>query len=105
MILLFSYYAVNASLRCVCILNIQRTRVELFCQLFSDTAVTDRRLRYRLSPKANIALKILRSQLVKNLALQFKGKALTEKQSQWQELAIRVLGRWKSPDGNVQQIL
>ena len=71
-------------------------------QLIADTVAVDRKIRYRVSPKANIALKHLRAHLAEILALRFRGKELTERQQKWNELAMRVLGKMQSetsPDG------
>ncbi|KAF8559205.1 P-loop containing nucleoside triphosphate hydrolase protein [Imleria badia] len=61
----------------------------------SDTAIVDRKVKYRLTPRANIAMKILRSQLSSILAQQFRGKPLTESQIQWHQFAMVALGRTK----------
>lgn len=60
----------------------------------------DRKIKFRVPAKTNVALKHLRSQLVSVLALQFKGKPLTESQLLWKELGEMVLGkiRIKDPD-------
>jgi ATP-dependent RNA helicase DHX29 len=61
----------------------------------SDTAIVDRKVKYRLAPRANIAMKILRTQLGSILAQQFRGKPLTESHIQWHKLAMVALGRTK----------
>lgn len=61
----------------------------------SDTAIVDRKVKYRLTARANIAVKILRTQLGSILAQQFRGKPLTESQIQWHKLAMAALGRTK----------
>lgn len=61
----------------------------------SDTAIVDRKVKYRLTPRANIAIKVLRTQLSGILAQQFRGKPLTESQIQWHKLAMVALGRTK----------
>ena len=61
----------------------------------SDTAIVDRKVKYRLAPRANIAMKILRNQLSSILAHQFRGKPLTESQIQWHKLAMVALGGTK----------
>jgi len=61
----------------------------------SDTAIVDRKVKYRLTSKANTAMKILRTQLSGILAQQFRGKPLTESQIQWHKLAMAALGRTK----------
>jgi ATP-dependent RNA helicase DHX29 len=70
--------------------------------------VIDRKIKFRVSPKTNVALRHLRSQLGSVLALQFKGKPLTESQLLWKELGEMVLGKIRivDPDepGGVGQI-
>ncbi|KAH0838412.1 P-loop containing nucleoside triphosphate hydrolase protein [Lanmaoa asiatica] len=61
-------------------------------KLMSDTAIVDRKVKYRLTPRANVAMKILRTQLSSILAQQFRGKPLTESQIQWHKLAMAALG-------------
>ncbi|KAG9314477.1 hypothetical protein JVU11DRAFT_5274 [Chiua virens] len=61
----------------------------------SDTAIVDRKMKYRLPPRANIAMKILRTQLSSILAQQFRGKPLTKSQVQWHKFAMIALGRTK----------
>jgi ATP-dependent RNA helicase DHX29 len=48
-----------------------------------------------MSPKSNIALKILRNHLGTILAQQFRSKPLSESQSLWFEMALMVLGKVK----------
>ncbi|THU91743.1 P-loop containing nucleoside triphosphate hydrolase protein [Dendrothele bispora CBS 962.96] len=65
-------------------------------QLISNSVSIDRKIRFQLSPKANIALKILRSRLGTLLENQFRGKkVLVESQLHWQELAMMTLGKVK----------
>ncbi|GLB36275.1 putative P-loop containing nucleoside triphosphate hydrolase protein [Lyophyllum shimeji] len=66
-------------------------------KLISDSAFIDRKIKFRIPPKSNIALKFLRSQLGSLLAHQFRGKTLSESQLLWNELAMMVLGKIK-PD-------
>ena len=68
----------------------------------------DRKIRYRTPPKSSIALKCIRTQLLRNLALQFNGESLTEDQLQWNDLAYRIIGRIKAEKegpSNVQSIV
>jgi ATP-dependent RNA helicase DHX29 len=65
------------------------------CQLISDSAFIDRKIKFRIPPKSNIALKFLRSQLSALLAHQFRGKFLAESQIFWNEVALKVLGKGK----------
>ena len=64
-------------------------------QLIANSLSIDRKIRFRVDPKVNIALKILRNQLAANLSQQLKGKRLEGTQPQWQELAMMVLGKVK----------
>lgn len=61
----------------------------------SDTAIVDRKVKYRLTRRANTAVKILRTELSNILAQQFRGKPLTESQVEWHKLAMAALGRTK----------
>lgn len=69
----------------------------------SDTAIVDRKIKYCLTPRANVAMKILRTQLSSILAQQFRGKALMESQIQWHGLAMAALGRTKLETEIVEQ--
>ncbi|KAG1716543.1 hypothetical protein ID866_595 [Astraeus odoratus] len=64
-------------------------------KLASDSVVVDRRIRYRLTPKANVAMKILRRQLSNILTQKFNRKPLTESQNRWYEVAMNALGHPK----------
>ena len=66
----------------------------MFFQLISDSVSIDRKIRFRVSPKTNIALKHLRFQLSGLLSLHYRGKTLVESQLMWNELAMMVLGKW-----------
>ncbi len=55
--------------------------------------IIDRKTRFRVSPKTNIALKFLRSQLADVLGSQLRGKVLTESRILWNELGMVVLGK------------
>jgi ATP-dependent RNA helicase DHX29 len=63
--------------------------------LIADTASIDRKIRFCVAPKTNIALKILREQLSNVLALQYQGKALTQAQEAWKELGLLALSKAK----------
>jgi len=67
-------------------------------RLISDSVFIDRKIKFQISPKSNIALKILRGQLNTILAHRFRGKVLTESQIIWEELASDVLGKAKIED-------
>ncbi|KAJ7103397.1 P-loop containing nucleoside triphosphate hydrolase protein [Mycena belliarum] len=64
-------------------------------KLVSNAALIDRKIKYQVSPKCNIALKFLRMQLVSILAQQFRSKPLTESQVLWSDVASSVLGKEK----------
>lgn len=59
--------------------------------------MVDRKIRYRLEPKTNVALKFLRNQLGSLLAAQFRGKPLIESQAAWNDIALAILGKVKPP--------
>ncbi|EGN98639.1 hypothetical protein SERLA73DRAFT_107710 [Serpula lacrymans var. lacrymans S7.3] len=65
-------------------------------RLISDSASVDRKIRFHIPPKSNVALKLLRNHLSDILARQLRGKPLTECQKSWYELALIVLGKMKS---------
>ncbi|EMD41750.1 hypothetical protein CERSUDRAFT_110326 [Gelatoporia subvermispora B] len=64
-------------------------------KLLSDYISIDRKIRFRVMPKASIALKLLRSNIGSLLSTQLRGKPLTETQLLWNELAMMVLGKVK----------
>ncbi|KZT30522.1 P-loop containing nucleoside triphosphate hydrolase protein [Neolentinus lepideus HHB14362 ss-1] len=72
-------------------------------KLISDSVFVDRKLKWRVSPKTNIALKVLRNNLASLLAQQFRGKPLLESQVLWHELGMAVLGKMKIEDEDAQQ--
>ena len=57
--------------------------------------MVDRKIRYRLEPKTNMALKALRKQLNSLLAAQFRGIGLTETQTIWNSVGISILSKVK----------
>jgi len=64
-------------------------------KLTSNMFSIDRKIRYQLTPKANVALKILRQHLTTILAQQLRGRPLTESQVLWYDLAMAALGKIK----------
>ncbi|KAI0639258.1 P-loop containing nucleoside triphosphate hydrolase protein [Trametes polyzona] len=64
-------------------------------KLMADTASIDRKVRFRIQPKASIALKLLRNNLGTILATQFKIRPLSESQLRWDEIAMMILGKVK----------
>ncbi|KAE9410966.1 HA2-domain-containing protein [Gymnopus androsaceus JB14] len=73
-------------------------------KLISNSAFIDRKVKFQIAPKTNIALKILRTQLASLLAYQFRGKILTESHILWNELALMVLGKVKIEDSQAPSI-
>ncbi|KAJ4483983.1 P-loop containing nucleoside triphosphate hydrolase protein [Lentinula lateritia] len=71
---------------------------EVDFKLISNAAFIDRKVKFQIAPKTNIALKFLRTQLTSLLWYQFRGKILTESQILWNELALMVLGKVKIED-------
>jgi ATP-dependent RNA helicase DHX29 len=69
-------------------------------KVHSNMLSIDRKIRYQLAPKANVALKILRQHLTAILALQLRGKTLTESQVLWYDLATAALGKMKLETGD-----
>ncbi|KAG7450382.1 uncharacterized protein BT62DRAFT_916822 [Guyanagaster necrorhizus] len=69
-------------------------------KLISDSLFIDRKIKFRVPPKTNIALKHLRTQLAAVLAQQFRGKVLNESQILWNDMALSVLGKVKVEDEN-----
>lgn len=67
-------------------------------QLISDATFIDRKLKYTISAKSNVALKILRERLADILALQFQSKILTESQMVWMNIGLLALSRAKLKD-------
>ena len=63
--------------------------------MIADTASIDRKIRFCVPPKTNIALKILREQLSNVLAHQYQGKILTQAQEVWKELGLLALSKAK----------
>lgn len=68
--------------------------------MIADTASIDRKIRFCVAPKTNVALKILREQLSIVLAQQYQGKILTQEQEVWKELGLLALSRAKIKQEN-----
>ncbi|KAI0318481.1 P-loop containing nucleoside triphosphate hydrolase protein [Amylostereum chailletii] len=64
-------------------------------KLIADSLFIDRKIRFHVSPKINLALKYLRGHLASLLATQLRGKPLTETQALWMEIALIVLGKMR----------
>ena len=63
--------------------------------MIADTASIDRKIRFCVSPKTNVALKILREQLSNVLAQQYQGKILTQAQEVWKNIGLLALSKAK----------
>jgi ATP-dependent RNA helicase DHX29 len=61
----------------------------------ANTVIVDRKVRFRLEPKASIALKHLRSHIGTMLASHFRGEQQEDVQTLWQDIAMLVLGKVK----------
>ncbi|KAI0068404.1 P-loop containing nucleoside triphosphate hydrolase protein [Artomyces pyxidatus] len=73
-------------------------------KLMSDSAFIDRKIKFHIPAKTNLALKYLRNQLAIVLASQLRGKPLVESQVVWMDLALGVLGKIKQDtDAKKQQ--
>ncbi|KAJ3851495.1 P-loop containing nucleoside triphosphate hydrolase protein [Lentinula lateritia] len=77
---------------------------EVDFKLISNAAFIDRKVKFQIAPKTNIALKFLRTQLTSLLAYQFRGKILTESHILWNDLALMVLGKVKIEDPHAPSI-
>jgi ATP-dependent RNA helicase DHX29 len=64
-------------------------------QLISGLAFIDRKIKFRIPGRTNVALKYLRYRLATILANQIRGKPLSESHLLWNELAMSVLGKTK----------
>ncbi|TBU35097.1 P-loop containing nucleoside triphosphate hydrolase protein [Dichomitus squalens] len=64
-------------------------------KLMADSVGIDRKIRFRIPPKASIALKLLRSNLASILSTQFRTRPLSESQVRWNEIAMIILGKIK----------
>ncbi|KAJ7925913.1 P-loop containing nucleoside triphosphate hydrolase protein [Mycena leptocephala] len=64
-------------------------------KLVSNAVFIDRKVKFQVSPKCNMALKFLRTHLASILAQQFRTRPLTESQVLWSDIAISVLRKEK----------
>jgi ATP-dependent RNA helicase DHX29 len=64
-------------------------------QLISNSAFIDRKIKFRIPGRVNVALKYLRHHLGTILANQIRGTPLSESQLLWNELAMIALGKMK----------
>ena len=61
----------------------------------SNSVFIDRKIRFRITPKASIALKVLRAQIDSSLATQMRSKQLSDPQLLWNDIAMMVIGKEK----------
>lgn len=71
-------------------------------KLVSDTAVIDRKIKFNIPAKTNVALKLLREHLYDILSTQFRGQPLVESHVVWNDVAQMVLGKIKPKDEKEQ---
>jgi hypothetical protein len=103
MIFLWSYSAVTRNTRYLSFLRCFVFILKQSIQLTSDTISIDRKIRFCVSPRTNLALKVLREQLGNLLAHQYQGKSLDNIQNSWKDIGLLALGRMKiKPDDNTQ---
>jgi len=55
----------------------------------------DRKIRFHVSPKAAVAIKILRERLADTLSSSYSDKPISATQEKWEQLALVALGRLK----------
>jgi len=72
-------------------------------KLSSHTISVDRKIRFYLSPRAGLALKLLREQLGNLLAHQYQGKSLGGIQNSWKDVGLLALGRVKVKPDDIAQ--
>lgn len=76
--------------------------IAIVVQLVSDTAVIDRKIKFNIPAKTNVALKLLREHLYDILSTQFRGQPLVESHVVWNDVAQMVLGKIKPKDEKEQ---
>ena len=64
-------------------------------QLSSDTISVDRKIKFSVTPRVNLALKVLREQIGNLLAHQYQGKSPVDIQNSWKDIGLQALGRMK----------
>ncbi|OXB39837.1 DEAH box polypeptide 36, partial [Cryptococcus neoformans] len=73
------------------------TALALLCGDIADFKVSassfilDRKIKYSLSPKTSIAIKLIREQFYQVMSLRFRGKKLSDNQQKWFELGLKCL--------------
>ncbi|KAI0051742.1 P-loop containing nucleoside triphosphate hydrolase protein [Auriscalpium vulgare] len=71
--------------------------------LMTDMAFMDRKVKFRVPAKTNLALKQLRTHLATILANQLRRKPLSETQVLWLEMALAILGKVKPESDEKKQ--
>lgn len=61
----------------------------------ADSVFVDKKVRFNIGPKASVALKCLRKQLVTTLAAHFSGKPVSGPDAVWEDTAMAILGKVK----------
>jgi len=59
----------------------------------SNSVFLDKKIKYRLPPRANVALSYLRDRTAGIISLRMRGKEISEEQEKWWELLLDVLGK------------
>ncbi|KAI0274612.1 hypothetical protein BC834DRAFT_1288 [Gloeopeniophorella convolvens] len=72
-------------------------------QVVSDAVLIDRKIKFRVPAKANLAFKYLRMQLAAVLNALLRNKPLTKSQEQWLEIATVILGKTQQDHNSTQQ--
>ncbi|EAL23696.1 hypothetical protein CNBA3430 [Cryptococcus deneoformans B-3501A] len=57
----------------------------------ASSFILDRKIKYSLSPKTSIAIKLIREQFYQVMSLRFRGKKLSDNQQRWFELGLKCL--------------
>jgi ATP-dependent RNA helicase DHX29 len=72
----------------------------------SDAAtLVDRKIRFRIPPKTNLALKYLRSKLLVVLSERLQKKRSTGSQERWMEMALVILGKLRPEESNSETVV
>jgi len=75
-------------------------------KLVSNAAIVDRKIKFLIPAKTNLALKCLQKQLAAVLSERLQNKPSTESQERWMEMALIVLGKLRPErDRNEQTIV
>ena len=71
----------------------------------SDAAIVDRKIRFRIPAKTNLALKHLRNKLAVVLGERLQKKPSTESQERWMETALVILGKLRPKQSSSETIV